>query len=504
MAAPVDTNSLTDPVLPDGAPPALTRWFTDRISSSLDEPTGLDRLTVTGTGDLVTPFPLLDLAAASFAAGGLAVGQLLHDCAGTDLPAVTVDRRDAGVWFDVPFAPTRYVDAPERHGAHVRWMAEFETADERWVRVQAGFPTLRRRMCEALGVEETPEAVARAFASLDAEEAELRIVRAGGVAAVGRSLREWQESEAAEAVAGEPIAAMTPTLEGAERWSPHPLRPLLGLRVLDMTRVVAAPMATRLLAALGAEVLRLDPPGGDEAVMMPASDIVLGKRRALLDVKSRDGRDRYRDLLASADVFVHGYRPGAIDGLGFDEAARAEISPGLVEVTLSTFGWSGPLSARRGFDTITQFASGLAHEYSRWAAEDPEQRLPMNSLGHQVDASRPRILPVEVLDFSTGYQVAAAAVAGLRRRLLTGRGSITKLSLARTSALLVEPLFTPADETVTLPYDMPVGPRVHEMNRRPSQRVRFPFAVDGVDLFWDRPAEDAGASAPQWATHRAF
>ncbi|MEU1802714.1 CoA transferase [Streptomyces sp. NPDC019937] len=481
----------------------LTRWFTRQIWQSLGEPSsGADCLQVSGDGDLGTPFPIADLAAASFAVSGLSVASLLN-AAGLDAPPVAVDRLESVAWFDVPMAPTRYIDEPDRHGIHSRWMAEYLTADDRWIRVQASFPSLRRRMCEALDVAEDPGEVARAFRAQTAEALEHQLVDAGAVAAIGRSLAQWRESDQGRAVAAEPIADVRTTTSRSARWSPHPLRPLLGVRVLDMTRVVAAPMATRFLAALGAEVLRLDPPDGDEVTMMKANDIVIGKRWAVLDAKTPEGRARYRELLASADVFVHGYRPDAIDALGFDVDARAEISPGLVEVTLDAYGWTGPLSHRRGFDTILQFATGLAHEHARWANEDPGRRLPLNSLGHRVDGSRPRILPVEILDFSTGYQLAAAAINGLRRQLMTGKGSLTTFSLARTSTLLAQPEFTARPEVIDLPLPLPTGTRVHEMNRRPSRRLEFPVRVDGVDLYWDRPAEDAGSSAPQWATTRA-
>ncbi|SHN47919.1 CoA transferase [Cryptosporangium aurantiacum] len=490
------------PLAPSKGGQELTRWFTRQIWESLGEQSSdVDSLQVSGDGDLGTPFPIADLAAASFAVSGLSVASLL-EASGLDAPAVAVDRPESVAWFDVPLAPTRYIDEPEQHGIHSRWMAEYLTADDRWVRVQASFPSLRRRMCEALGVPEDPDDVARACRAESAEALESRLVRAGAVAAFGRSLAEWRESDQGRAVANEPIADLRATTSRSARWSPHPLRPLLGVRVLDMTRVVAAPMATRFLAALGAEVLRLDPPDGDEVTMMKANDIVLGKRWAVLDAKTPEGRERYRQLLASADVFVHGYRPGALDALGYDADARAEISPGLVEVTLDAYGWTGPLSHRRGFDTVLQFASGLAHEHARWANEDPDHRLPLNSLGHRVDGSRPRILPVEILDFSTGYQLAAAAINGLRRQLVTGQGSVTKFSLARTSTLLAQPEFTAGAAVIELPLSLPTGTRVHEMNRRPSRRLDFPFRVDGVDLYWDRPAEDAGSSAPQWATTR--
>jgi crotonobetainyl-CoA:carnitine CoA-transferase CaiB-like acyl-CoA transferase len=286
-----------------------------------------------------------------------------------------------------------------------------------------------------------------------------------------------------------------------DQWKPVAERPLLGVRVLDMSRVISAPTATRFLAALGAEVLRIDPPGADEVALSGANDVMLGKRWALLDARTEEGRARYKELLSTADIFVHSYRAGAIDSLGFDEGERAAIRPGLVEVVLNAYGWTGPWRGRRGFDTLVQFASGIADEVSRWANEAPERRLPLNALGNLVDASRPRHLPVEALDFGTGYLLAAAALRGLARRLETGRGSITKMSLARTAALLTSAVRPAGGVEFTLPHDMPFADeRVWNLGGRPSRRLAFPLHIDGVPLFWDRPAELPGSSSPSWST----
>lgn len=327
------------------------------------------------------------------------------------------------------------------------------------------------------------------------------MVRAGAAAAVARSLAAWDGHAQGRAVAAEPLADVATTLVGRTSWTPTVGRPLLGLRVLDMTRVLAAPMATRFLASLGAEVLRIDSPDSDEIALLGVSDVTLGKRWALLDARTPGGRSQLRRLISGADVMLHGYRPGALDSLGLDPQARAELCPGLVDVTLNAYGWTGPWRARRGFDTLVQFSSGIAHEVSRWATEDPGSRVPINALGRQVDASRPRHLPVEVLDFGTGYQLAAAAIMGLVRRLETGFGSLTRMSLARTARLLVDHAAEPREPCFRLPYDeAPREERIYMMGSRPTHRLLPPVSIHGTPLHWDRPAELAGSSAPSWST----
>lgn len=263
-------------------------------------------------------------------------------------------------------------------------------------------------------------------------------------------------------------------------------------------------MATRFLAACGAEVLRLDRPGSDESsgVFGRGSDIMLGKRWALLDLRTADGRERFLELLAEADVLVHGYRPGALDSLVAPEV-RAAVRPGLVEVALNAYGWTGPWKDRRGFDTLVQFSGGLADATTAWALADPERRTPINALGRLVDAGRPRHLPVEALDFATGYQIAAATLRGLTHRVTTGEGSVSRLSLARTAAMLVGAGQVAEQPEIRLPLDGPYEDRVHVSgDGTPVRRLRFPVTVEETPLFWERPFEAAGSSAPTWCTVR--
>jgi crotonobetainyl-CoA:carnitine CoA-transferase CaiB-like acyl-CoA transferase len=258
-------------------------------------------------------------------------------------------------------------------------------------------------------------------------------------------------------------------------------------------------MGTRFLAACGAEVLRLEAPGSDEGVtgFGRGTDVMLGKRWAVLDLHTSNGRQRFARLLGDADVLVHSYRPGAIDSVMPPEE-RQSIQPGLVEVAMNAYGWTGPWRHRRGFDTLVQFSTGLADETTRWALEDPASRTPINALGKQVSADRPRHLPVEALDFSTGYQVAAAAISGLTRLVNTGRGSVSRLSLARTAALLADAARAEEEPPIVLPLHEPTEDRVYATPHGPARRLRFPVEVADNPLFWERPYEAVGSSTATW------
>jgi crotonobetainyl-CoA:carnitine CoA-transferase CaiB-like acyl-CoA transferase len=221
-------------------------------------------------------------------------------------------------------------------------------------------------------------------------------------------------------VQSEPLIEYSPTAkwDDTTRWNPTRTRPLAGLRVLDLTRVIAGPACTQVLAGLGADVLRVDPPGWNEPAVLPL--VMAGKRSVRLDAHDAAERGILHGLLTEADVLVHGYRGGAMDGLGLSEAERRHLRPGLIDVTERAYGWSGPWALRRGFDSLVQFSTGIAH-------------LGMTSAG----STQPLSLPVQALDWATGYLAAASVLLGLRQRFDDDQGSSWRLSLARTAHALV-------------------------------------------------------------------
>ncbi|MBN3821936.1 acyl-CoA transferase, partial [Paraburkholderia sp. Se-20369] len=200
---------------------------------------------------------------------------------------------------------------------------------------------------------------------------------------------EWARHPQGVAVRAEPLLIHDAISAEGPRptWTAPAGRPLHGVRVLDLTRILAGPVATRFLAGFGADVLRIDPIQWDEPNTVP--EVVLGKRCARVDLKMPEGRALLRDLIREADVMVHGYRPDALDRLGFDADERRRINPGLVDVSLDAYGWSGPWRARRGFDSLLQTSTGLVETAMRATGAD-----------------RPVPLPVQALDHGTGYLLA--------------------------------------------------------------------------------------------------
>jgi crotonobetainyl-CoA:carnitine CoA-transferase CaiB-like acyl-CoA transferase len=243
--------------------------------------------------------------------------------------------------------------------------------------------------------------------------------------------------------------------------------------VLDLTRVLAGPVATRLLAGLGAEVLRVDPPDWSEPGVEP--EVTLGKRLARLDLRSDDGMATLRELLAGADVLVHGYRCDALERLGLGAGERRRLRPGLVDVSHDAYGWTGPWATRRGFDSIVQMSTGIA-----WPGPDP--------------AARPTPLPVQALDHATGYLDAAAVLHGLAGRVRDRIGSESRLSLARTAYEFASAGLErgPLGELGTLSSSR------LETGWGPARLVAPPLAVGATTLRWDRGPRPLGSDPAEW------
>ncbi|MGH1572882.1 CoA transferase [Methylobacterium sp. P31] len=448
------------------------RGFAARIWAALDgPPAALDGLHFTGTGALPSAFAVTDLAAGSVAAAALALAGI----AGSDGP-LTVDRRLAAFWFAASLRPEGWrVPAP--------WdpVAGDYRARDGWIRLHTNAPHHRAAAERVLGAQADRGGLARAVAGWDTSELEAAILAQGGCAAEMRGLAAWAAHPQGRAVAGEPLVAIGPAdTRSPPRWAPRPERPLAGLRVLDLTRVLAGPVATRFLAGFGADVLRIDPPGWNEAALEP--EVTLGKTCARLDLRRETDQATFEGLLARADVLVHGYRPGALDGLGYGAAARRALAPGLIEVCLDAYGWTGPWAGRRGFDSLVQMSCGIAQAGQEW---------------RKVDTPVP--LPLQALDHATGYMMAAAVLRLLARRLSDGSGGEARLSLARTAALLTEagpaapvPPFAP--ET-----DADRAAEIEATSWGPALRLRSPAVVPGAPVRWARAARRLGDDAPAWA-----
>ena len=448
--------------------------LTEALWDALDGPVELLATVapVTGAGSLPSYFRVTDLATASVTAAGLAIGELITELTGS-APMITVDRALVSGWFGSSFRPIGW-EVPSPWDALA---GDYATADG-WIRLHTNAPHHRAAALRVLEVPASPDAVAAEVASWHSRALEAAIVAEGGCAAAMHSEAEWVVHPQGAAVAGEPLLEWDQTDSGAigEAWRPSAARPLAGLRVLDLTRVIAGPVATRFLTGYGANVLRIDPPDWAEPAL--ASEVNLGKRCARLDAKTPAGLAQLMGLIAKADVLVHGYRPGALRRLGLGSAARRKIRPGLIDVSLSAYGWSGPWADRRGFDSLVQMSSGIAARGMVWAGRE-----------------RPTPLPVQALDHATGYLLAAAVIRGVTRAFSTRRGTFARTSLARIAAELV----AAGGQSDTGPVTSPLPERAEQTFWGDGARLQPPLTVDGAPMGWDRSAAPLGVDEPVWS-----
>lgn len=420
---------------------------------------------ILGEGALGSAFAVTDLALASIGAAAGALAAYVGQQTGRT-PAVHLDRRLASLWFGRSLQPLGW-QAPA--------VRDSVTGDYRgrdgWIRIHANAPHHRQHALEVLGAQGSRRSVADAVSRRNVQDIEDQMIAVGACAAIMRSQEQWTAHAQGQALANEPLCFVD---DGDASYTPVDqvmavsARPLEGIRVLDLTRVLAGPVSTRFLAGYGAQVLRIDPPTWTEPGMVP--EVTLGKYCAELDLRRPEDRQQFERLLAQADILVHGYRPGALDALGFGTQARQHIRPGLVDVSLNAYGWSGPWAGRRGFDSLVQMSCGIAYAGMQWRRNDV-----------------PTPLPVQALDQATGYLVAAAALHGLIHRSVTGRGSIVRLALARIAALLMSEQAVSA-ATIGAVRREDIDPWIEETAWGPGQRLKAPCGLDGIPMCWERPA----------------
>ncbi len=451
-----------------------------RIWSALEgAPALLTTVSLQGEGALPSVFATSDLAQASVAAAGLAVAEFMQ-AGGGSLPSVQCDRRLASMWFSSSLRAQGWTPP-------ALWDAvagDYRSADG-WIRLHTNAPHHRAAALQVLGLDpqlSTREEVAQAVQRWNGSELESAIVANKGCAAEMRSQAQWALHPQGAAVAAEPLVAWRSWDAGVRAARViEGTRPLAGIRVLDLTRVLAGPTATRLLAGFGAEVLRIDPASWDEPGVVP--EMTLGKRCAQLQLDQPADLARLERLLTQADVLVHGYRSQALEQLGLGVARRRELNPALIDVALDAYGWSGPWADRRGFDSLVQMSSGIAH-------------TGMQRSG----AGKPVPLPVQALDHATGYLLAAAVVRGLTRRQLAGQGSQACLSLARTARLLADyPMPQGGNEP---PFAAEGTADIDPFEERtawgPAHRLQAPLRVAGAPMRWDLPASPLRSSPAGW------
>ena len=443
-------------------------------------PAALDTVTLTGEEpQLPSSFRVAAAAQTSIAASGLAAAEIWRLRSG-QAQEVSVDMRHAVV----ECRSERYlrVDGQPPPPTWDIIAGVYKTGDGRFVRLHTNFPHHRAAVCQVLSCKPEREAVQAALLQWDGEAFETAAYAAGGVVAVMRPYDEWSALPQAKALAELPLISIEKIGEAAPRPWPEGNQPLAGVRVLDLSRVIAGPVAGRTLAAHGADVMLVSGPDLP-AIPWLVIDTGRGKFSCALDLKSEQGRDTMRKLVAGADIVSQGYRPTALASLGFAPEQAAQLSPGIVYVSLSAYGHAGPWAERRGFDSLVQTATGFNHAEGQAAG---------------IDA--PKELPAQMLDHATGYLMAFGAMMAKARQSREGGSWHVRVSLAQTGRWLWN-LGRLADglKADDLRGDA-VAPFLQESSSGfgPLRAVSHAAALSKTPAFWMRPAMPLGSHAPQW------
>ncbi|MEM1403898.1 MAG: CoA transferase [Pseudomonadota bacterium] len=409
---------------------------------------------------------------------GAALGELAALSGSTE--TVELSRVLASRWFGMTLHPDGW-ELPPTWDA----IAGDYRAEDRWIRLHTNAPHHRDAALSVLRCSADRDVVTETVRQWDAVELESAIVAAGGCAAAMLSPEEWSKHPNGLQVSKDPLIEWSQRSELSSEREPttQPVdaeRPLKGLKVLDCTRVLAGPVCTRLLAGYGAQVLRIDPPDWDEGVVVP--EVTLGKRLATLDLRDAKQKERFASLLKEADVFVHGYRPGALEGLDLGAEVRRDLNPRLIDVSLCAYGLSGPWRDRRGFDSLVQMSSGIAH-------------AGMTVTG----AEKPTPLPVQALDHGTGYLMAASVIRALRLKRESGVVFRARLSLARTAALLTSTGPHPVRQSMPEEASDERATHAEQTSWGSAYRTRFPVISGMAQPDWPLPARRYHSDPPIFA-----
>jgi crotonobetainyl-CoA:carnitine CoA-transferase CaiB-like acyl-CoA transferase len=440
----------------------------------------------TGGADpvLPTPFRIGAAGAATLAATGLAATDLWQARTGRR-QRVTVDLRQA----TAALRSSHYIQLA---GAGVSSaqniiMGFYPTRDGRWSYLHCNFPNHRAAALGVLGVAEDRDAVARAVANWNAADLEEAIIAAKGAGGMARTQAEWARHPQAAAVAALPLMEIVRIGDSASEPLPTGDRPLSGIRVLDLTRVLAGPTCARTLAEHGADVMKIT------SAHLPSLgyqewDTGHGKLSAELDLRTPADVDILRGLVRKADVFSQGYRPGTLANRGLSPEELAAIRPGLVYVSLCAFGHTGPWASRRGFDTVVQTVSGMT---IRQAESIPGK------------TSAPQFYPVSAIDYCTGYLMAFGAMVALARRAREGGSWLVRISLAQVGKWIVDLGEVPAAALKDIPAEFTASEleRWSTVSETPSGllgHLKPAVQLSETSPYWARPSVPLGYHCPVW------
>jgi crotonobetainyl-CoA:carnitine CoA-transferase CaiB-like acyl-CoA transferase len=445
-----------------------------------------DEITITGADPVFsTEFKVGENCAAVLAGVGVALSDIWQlktgrkQTAAIDVRAAAAALR-ASLYMQKPdnsgnFSPVVNPD----HEYMISMTQPWPTKDGRWFLPHFGLPNLKERVLGVLGCEANPDAVAKAVVTWDALDLEAAIEEARACGAMVRSNAEWLASPHGQVLTAKPIVEIIKIADSDPEPMPQGPRPLSGIRALDLTRILAGPIAARTLAENGADVLMVTAenlPQIKEHVM----DTNHGKRSCYLNLKDPGDAAKLKELVRGADVFSQGYRPGMLGGLGFTPEDLAAVRPGLVYLSISCFGADGPFSHRAGWEQVAQTVTGICHDGG--------------------DAGRPALLPAAACDYTTGYLGAYGVLLALARRAREGGSYHVRVSLCRSGMFIYR-----QGKTAYEAPDMDLSAQevaalsiTSNTDDGPLRHLGPVLQMSETPPHWTRPTPTLGSSAPEW------
>ncbi len=392
-----------------------------RVRGLEDEPS----VSITGSDPIYeTRFRVAETGAAILAANGVAVSDIWKLKTGRS-DAVSVDARHAAA----ALASANHLEFKQADGSYVPMrdstlaqqayatIAPYHTKDDRLFMPHFGMAHMKAKVLEILGCDFNPQSIGKAVAKWTAEDLDRAIAEANCCGGIVRTEEEWLAHPHGQALTAQAVVE----IEKIGESDPEPFLtdgpPLAGIRVLDLTRILAGPVAARTLGEYGADVLMI---GADHVPQIKkfVIDLSHGKRSCYLDMRDAAEAEALKTLVKDADVFSQGYRPGALEGKGFGPEELAALRPGLIYTSINCYGSGGPFSDRAGWEQIAQTVTGISHE---------------NGLDH---GGFPELLPVYFTDYGTGYLGAYGTMLALARRAREGGSYHVKVSLCQTGMML--------------------------------------------------------------------
>lgn len=447
-------------------------------------------VTITGQDPVFTSrFKIGETTANILAGVGVAVTDI-HEIKTGRRQKVSVDVRHAAAtcrsskYLSQPVASGGFEPVPSSHSMlHMRSITQpWQTKDGRWYLPHFNLPHLHDRVIGVLGCESNADAVAKAVATWDSHDLEDAVAEARACGSIVRSNKEWLEHPHGKILAGRPLIEITKIGETDPIPFPEGERPLSGIKVLDLTRILAGPIAARTLAENGADVLMVT---AEHLPQVPehVKDTSHGKRSCFLDFNNAEDVSTVRRLAKGADVFSQGYRPGIMDMHGLSPEQLAAERPGIIYLSISCYGHGGPFSDRGGWEQIGQSTTGICMDN-----------------GAKTGDGRPKLLPASACDYTTGYNGAYGVLLALAQRAREGGSYHVRVSLCRSGMYIykqghVEP---PEEDMDLSPEELDAIMLESEGGHGVLKYLGPVVGMSETKPYWDKPSPVLGSNKAEW------